>query len=270
MSEFEELFKTYASLSLSPSKEEFDDLKIKFVYFSNKLEGSNLTLVQTIDVIKHHKTSGETSVIDTIMAIDHYRALNEALMFGANKYPLSENIILKLHETLLKNSFQIDPFYHSWIDSGQELGKFKVKSNRIKTSLNGSETYHETPEPSRSREMIIQSIDLYTKSEESFLTRLAKLVQNMYNAHAFFDGNKRMTRLIIVNQLFANGFPLMIPHGSQYTDYNSALVEGMIAQNSTAIERVIESGFNQYLSEEIQNYRSSSGSSGNRSFGLIL
>lgn len=269
MSEFEELFKQYASLSISPSKDEFEDVKIKFVYFSNKLEGSNLTLVQTIDVIKHHKTTGETSVVDSIMAIDHYRALNEALMFGANKYPLSENIILKLHETLLKNSFQIDPFYHSWIESGQELGKFKVKSNRIKTTLNGTDTYHETPDPQRSKEMMKESIDLYLSSTENFVTRLAKLVQNMYNAHAFFDGNKRMTRLLIANQLIANGFPLMIPHGDQYVDYNNALIEGMLERNSAAIERVIETGFNQYLSEEIEKYTSSHSSS-STGFGLIL
>lgn len=270
MSEFEKLFTEYSSLGISPSKQEFEDIKIKFVYFSNKLEGSNLTLVQTIDVIKHHRTIGETSVIDSIMAIDHYRALNEALLFGANKYPLSENIVLKLHETLLKNSFQIDPFYHSWIESGQELGRFKVKSNRIKTSLNGSDTYHETPDPEQSREMMNQSIELYKSSQESFVPRLAKLIQNMYNAHAFFDGNKRMTRLIIANQLFANGFPLMIPHASQYLDYNVGLIEGMIAQQSVAIERVIETGFNQHLSEEIEKYKSSSNSSSGKGFRLIL
>ena len=92
----------------------------------------------------------------------------------------------------------------------------------------------------------------------------------MYNAHAFFDGNKRMTRLIIANQLFANGFPLMIPHGNQYLDYNVGLIEGMIAQESVAIERVIETGFNQYLSEEIEKYKSSSNSSSDKGFRLIL
>ena len=269
MSEFDEIFKQYQALSIQSSKEEFEALKLKFVYFSNKLEGSNLTLAQTIDVIKHHTAKGETSIVDSIMAIDHYRALNDALLFGANKYPLSETMLLRLHETLLKNSFQIDPFYQSWAESGQQLGSYKVKSNRIKIMQNGVESYHETPSPEQSRELIVQSIDQYIKSDELFLVRLAKLIQNCFNAHAFFDGNKRMTRLIVAHELLANGYPLMLPHGDSYMDYNAALVEGMLEHTSNAIQRVLETGFNQQLTEEIEKSKAARSSSG-KGFGLIL
>ena len=267
MTEFEQLSDKYKTLKLSPTKEEHEQLKIEYVYHSNRLEGSNLTLIQTVDVIKHHKTSGEVSLVDMMMAVDHYRALNAAISFGANKYPISERILLSLHDTLLKNSFQIDPVYQSWIESGQELGQFKVKANRIRTTINGTEEYFLTPDPEESRQLINESIEQYGKSGDPFLVKLSKLVQNVYNAHAFFDGNKRMTRLIIANQLTVNGYPLMLPHASQ-NEYNEALIRGFVDNTHEYILQVIERSFNQQLSAEIEKYNSAK--KPNRGFGLII
>lgn len=268
MSEFEKLLKEYRDLKISPTKETFEKLKMEYVYYSNKLEGSNLTLIQTIDVIRNHKTSGEASIEDTIMAIDHYRALNSAITFGSNKYPLSEKILLSLHETLLRNSFNVDPFYQSWIDSGQQLGNYKVKANRIETTINGSKELFLTPTPEESKGLIQKSIELYLNSSNEFLDRLSKLVQNIYNAHAFFDGNKRMTRLVIANLLLANGIPLMLPHAN-YNDYNEALIKGFVNNESNSIKTVLEQGFNQYLASEIETHKKAKNP--NRGgFGLIV
>lgn len=267
MTEFEQLFEKYKALKLSPTKEEYEQLKLEYVYHSNRLEGSNLTLIQTVDVIKHHKAQGEVSLEDMMMAVDHYRALNAAISFGVNRYPLSERILLSLHDTLLKNSFQIDPAYKSWIDSGQELGQFKVKSNRIKTTIRGEEEYFLTPDPDQSREFINDSIVQYGRSTDPFLVKLSKLVQNVYNAHAFFDGNKRMTRLIIANQLTANGYPLLIPHGNQ-NEYNEALIRGFMDGTHEHILPVMERSFNQQLSVEIDKYNNAK--KPNRGFGLII
>lgn len=267
MSEFEQLLNQYKSLNIIPSKQDIEQVKVEYVYHSNRLEGSNLTLIQTVDVIKHHKAKGEVSLEDMMMAVDHYRSLNAAISFGANKYPLSEKILLSLHETLLKNTFQIDPAYTSWIENGQELGQFKVKSNRIKTTIRGHEELFITPEPNQSKEMIIGSLSNYQQSNEPFLVKLSKLVQNIYNAHAFFDGNKRMTRLIIANQLMVNSYPLLIPHAHQ-NDYNEALIRGFMSGTHTEILSVIERSFNQQLSAEIERYNNAK--KPNRGFGLIL
>ena len=266
MSDFEQLFNQYKSLNIIPSKQDIEQVKVEYVYHSNRLEGSNLTLTQTIDVIYHHKAKGEVSLEDMVMAIDHYRALNAAISYDV-KYPLSERILLSFHEILLKNTFQIDPTYKSWIENGQELGQFKVKSNRIKTTIRGSEELFVTPEPNQSKEMIIGSLSNYQQSNEPFLVKLSKLVQNIYNAHAFFDGNKRITRLIIANQLMVNSYPLLIPHAGQ-NDYNEALIRGFMSKTHTEILSVIERSFNQQLSAEIEKYKNAK--KPNREFGLIL
>ena len=109
----------------------------------NRLEGSNLTIIQTQDFVNKHLSKGEVSVVDSLMAIDNYRALNQALTFGANKYPLTEKILLNLLESLLKNTFELDPAYLTWKDKGQKLGAYKIKTNRILHSQNGIETYYE-------------------------------------------------------------------------------------------------------------------------------
>jgi Fic family protein len=268
METFESLLKQYNELGIIQSKAEFDKVKIEFVYHSNRLEGSNLTIVQTQDIVNTHKTSGEVSVVDSLMAIDNYRALNQALSFGASKYPLTEKMLLNLHESLLKNSFEIDPAYASWKEKGQKLGTYKIKSNRILHIENGVEVYYDTPTPEESQEIIVKSLEAYDGSVAPFLEKLSKLVQNVYNAHAFFDGNKRMTRLLIANQLLANGFPLVVLHGEKNA-YNLALIDGFVNQTHQPILDVIVRAFNQYLAQQIEEQKHSNkpNSSG---FGLIL
>lgn len=266
--DFYKLVEKYQKLNIIPSKEAFDDLKIKFVFLSNKLEGSALTLIQTKEIIDSHKFVGEGSLIDGLMAIDHYRALNNALLFGSNKYPLSENIILNLHKTLLKNTFEIDPFYNNWISKGQKLGEYKIQSNRILFQNGNEKKYYQTPSPIESKRFILDSIDAYNNSTDEFLTKLSKLVQNVYNAHAFFDGNKRMTRLIIANQLFSNNLPLMLPHSIK-SNYNNALMEGFLNNNHEPILKIIETSFCQQLQEQIE-LNSKLPKTKRKGFGLIL
>lgn len=266
--DFESLLNEYNALEIMQSKTEFDANKIEFVHHSNRLEGSALTLIQTKDIVEHHKTKGETSIIDGVMAIDHYRALNLALNFGANKYPLSEKILLSLHESLLKNTFELDPFYQSWKDKGQKLGAYKVKSNRILYQINDTEKYYETPSVEDSKSLVIKSLALHQKSNEPFIAKLSKLIQNIYNAHPFFDGNKRMTRLIIANQLINDGLPLMpIPFNNGA--YNKALIEGFVNQSNHQIQDVLKVIFSQYLAKAIESHKTNSNKP-NKGFGLIL
>jgi Fic family protein len=268
MKTFETLLKQYSELGLIQSKAEFDKVKIEFVYHSNRLEGSNLTIIQTQDIVNTHKASGEVSVIDSLMAIDNYRALNQALSFGASKYPLTEKILLSLHESLLKNSFELDPAYVSWKEKGQELGAYKIKANRILHVQNDVEVYYETPTPEQSQEMILKSLEAYNSSATPFIEKLSKLVQNVYNAHAFFDGNKRMTRLLIANQLLANGFPLVVLHNDKNA-YNEALIDGFVNQTHQPIMNVLVTAFNQYLAQQIEEQKHTKKPK-SKGFGLIL
>jgi len=173
--EFDDLLKTYHRLNIIQSKDEFDKTKIEFVYHSNRLEGSNLTLFQTEDIINSHHIKGEASFLECLMAIDNYRALNLALTFGVNKYPLTEKMLLNFHQTLLKNSFENDPAYASWKDKGQLLGEFKVGSNRIRRTEGGKDVYYPTPTVIESKENILKSLELYNFSSEHFLEKLSKL-----------------------------------------------------------------------------------------------
>lgn len=268
MKTFNTLLKQYNELGIIQDKAEFDKAKIEFVYHSNRLEGSNLTIIQTQDILNTHKASGEVSVVDSLMAIDNYRALNQALSFGASKYPLTEKMLLNLHESLLKNSFEIDPAYLSWKEKGQELGAYKIKSNRILHIENGNEVYYETPTPKESQEIIVKSLEAYNDSSAPFLEKLSKLVQNVYNAHAFFDGNKRMTRLLVANQLLANSFPLVVLHNDKNA-YNVALIDGYVNQTHQPIMDVLVRAFNQYLSKQIEEQKHSN-KPNSKGFGLIL
>ncbi|MBW6483664.1 MAG: Fic family protein [Vicingaceae bacterium] len=266
--EFDDLLKTYNQLNIIQSKDEFDKIKIDFVYHSNRLEGSNLTLFQTEDIINTHYIKGEAALLECLMAIDNYRALNIALTFGANKYPLTEKIVLNIHQSLLKNSFEIDPAFASWKDKGQVLGEFKISTNRIRRTENGKDVYYSTPDVKESKEYVLKALALYNYSSEHFLEKLSKLVQNMYNAHAFFDGNKRMTRLIIANQLLANKLPLMVLHNNG-NEYNEALFSGFVNKTNNAILKLLKLEACRQLNQKIELVKLASKSK-NNGFRLII
>lgn len=251
MEDFDRLLKIYNKDIVVLSPEQVKEMKINFIFHSNRLEGSNLSLSQTDDVISNTKVKGDSSVVDILMALDHYKALNQAIDFGLKKYPLSKKMLLSLHHTLLKNSFNVDEFYDSWKLSGQELGKFKIKHNRILIIKDNKQQYYNTPSAEMSENLIEKSIDIYNNSEEHIVVKLAKLLQNIFNAHAFFDGNKRMTRLLIANQLYANGFDLMIAHENK-NEYNAALVDGFLNKTEQPIQSVLLKYFKQYLAKEIE------------------
>ncbi len=267
-SEFKHLIKKYHQLNITQTKQEFDEIKQEFVCYSNQLEGSNLTLIQTKEIISHHKIKGEASVIDTLMAIDHYKSLNQALYFGANQYALTEKLLLNIHKILFKNTFEVDPFYLSWKNKGQQLGQYKVTSNRIKYTINNQTKYYETPTPEESKKLIVGALENYQNSQQEFIIKLSKLVQNIYNAHPFFDGNKRITRLLIANQLISNKLPL-IPIPYNKGKYNKALIEGFINQTHLPIQQEIETIFNQFLVERIEEITQKT-KKPNKGFGLII
>ena len=267
--ELDKLIEKYKSFNHIDSKETLDKQKIDFVYHSNRLEGSNLTLAQTEDVINYHKTNGEVKLEDMLMAIDHHKALNESIAFGANKYPLSNNLLLQIHTQLLKNTFEISSEYFSWKNKGQKLGELKVSPNRIKITENGKETYFQTPSPEESKNFISQAISFHNKSTESFLEKTTKLMQNIYNAHPFFDGNKRMTRLIFANRLIANELPLITPHKDKYV-YNDALVQGLKKGSHQDLKNIIEIEIKNHLQKEIQQLENTKKPKKRKGLGFIL
>jgi len=250
--EYISFYKQFLKLNFVQEKSEFELRKKEFVYHSNRLEGSGLTLIQTIDVIEEHRLRGEASVEDTLMAIDHYRALNQALLFGGNKYPLSSSLLLQIHEVLLKNSFNVDPFYNSWKSKGQELGSFKVADNKIKIG----DEYYDTP----SFDIVVSSMELllkiYSESIEILPIKLGKLIQNIYNLHPFFDGNKRMTRLIVAHQLLKNEIPLLVFHEYK-NSYNQALINGFSQNSNEEITTLLTKMLNKELYLRISKTKTS-------------
>ena len=125
-----------------------------------------------------------------------------------------------------------------------------------------------TPSPEESKKLILLSLESYSNSTEPFLEKLSKLIQNIYNAHAFFDGNKRMTRLLIANQLLSNGYPFAVLHKTK-NEYNEALMEGFVNQTYKPILDVLVKTFNQFLTQQIEVFNNST-KPNSKGFGLIL
>lgn len=248
--QFEQLVERYNSFDWVPPKQWYDQKKIEFVFHSNRLEGSSLTLIQTKDILESGSSNQGLSLVDGLMAVDHYKALNQALLFGGNKYPLTNKLLLEVHATLLKNTFEVDPFYISWKNKGQELGVFKASPNQILHQVGKNQELYPTCLPIECEARIAQALLNYEQSGLPFIEKLAELAQVIYSIHPFFDGNKRMVRLVIAKELVSEGLPLLLPHDHQNT-FNEALVSGFIEKSYQPLLEVMLKAFVRQLTNEV-------------------
>ena len=271
--EFDQLLKQHKDIDFVKSIEEERALKQQFVHYSNKLEGSNLTLIQTEQIINENKittSDNAATLVDIMMAHDHYAALNQAISMGMNKYPLNEKILLSIHHTLLKKTFEVAGDYFHVISKGQKLGEFKKTNNKIKHIQGGHVEYLVPPDFEIAPKITLRAIADYYNSNEHFIEKLSKLIQSIWSAHPFFDGNKRMTRLIVANQLIANGLPFMLPHSNK-NNYNDALLEGFKTKSNKPIKEVLIVAFSQQLAKDIELYKKiKKNTKPNKGFTMIL
>jgi len=93
-----ELLKKYKSLNVIPSLEEEQSQLFEYVYTTNRLEGNQLSLLQTTELFKSDTISGNNiRNSDILEQKGMYRAFKRKLLAVKNKEELSIKLILELN-----------------------------------------------------------------------------------------------------------------------------------------------------------------------------
>ncbi len=180
----------------------YDEIKIEYLYHSNKLEGSTFNVQQLNILLEQNMVTGEHTVDDvqeTINSLDLFdfviNTLNEKL---------TPRLLREYHSILKKNTSDANYGF---------VGTYKKVPNKLRSvDIELSQPY-EVPE-------LIEKL-LDKKIED--LYDIADFHQKFEHIHPFQDGNGRIGRFIILRQCIENSIDLIAIDDEYNKEYRKAL-----------------------------------------------
>lgn len=172
----------------------------EMVYNSNAIENSTLTLEDTEVILTGGELQRKVNIREVFEA-KNLAKITEMLLENPNQN-LSTNLILDLHKILLTNiEDDIAGRFRSgkeWVRVGNHLGANPLFVNGLMQDL----------------------VDNYNDDNRYFLDKIAHFHLEFETIHPFGDGNGRLGRILINQQLIKIGLPpVIIQNKSKHTDY---------------------------------------------------
>ena len=155
-----------------------DQFYLSLTYNSNRIEGSTLSENETAAIMFQNAALPDKAIVEQLEVKNHQAALRYLFQYLAEKKPLDEELILKLHGTLMN---AISP----------DAGNYRYHGVRIMGTDVPTANYLKVPE--LMRELVK---DINKKSNDIFY-RIADIHSRFEKIHPFSDGNGRIGRLLI-------------------------------------------------------------------------
>ena len=213
-----------------------DKFMLEFNYNSNHIEGNTLTYGQTELLFKFGDVAAPAKMRD----LEEMKAHNVALKYmeaearEKNK-PLTERFIRDLHQTLLREDYQVPNR-----QPGQEGTTYTIHAGIYKTRPNSVRTVtgelFEYASPEETPVLMGELVAWYNQQETAATLspiQLAALFHYRYiRIHPFEDGNGRIARLLVNYILGKHGYPMLVVKSSDKNQYLSSLHQCDVAVGS--------------------------------------
>jgi Fic family protein len=184
----------------------------EMVYNSNAIENSTLTLKDTEDILFRDSIKKDHDVRE-IYEAKNLAKITETLLDNPNQQ-LTIELILSLHKELLAG------IKDDW------AGRFRSGKEWVRIGT------HVGANPDFVEKLVKELLVDYGKKDDGyFLDKIAYFHTEFENIHPFNDGNGRLGRVLINQQLMALGLPPVIiqnksKHTSYYPVFDSYIVTG--------------------------------------------
>lgn len=190
------------------------------VFNSNAIENSTLTLKDTEDILIRGQIQRDAEIREIYEAKNLARALE--LLLENPKQNLTVELILALHKILLTGIN--DSF----------AGRFRMGDEWVRV---GS---HIGANPDFVDDLIRKLVKNYNRDERELIEKIAYFHNEFEYIHPFMDGNGRIGRILINQQLVNAGLPpIIIPAKNKFLDYYPALDAYDKKNDTTALEEYL-------------------------------
>ena len=179
------------------------DMRIRFTYHSNAIEGNTLTMSETKAVLEDGITIGGKSLKEHLEAVGHSHAIDYMEALVQKDEALTERTLKEIHNLILRN-----------ID-GANAGTYR----RMNVLISGAG--HIPPPAERVLEKMEAFFRWYGAARGVLhpVEFAARVHADFVNIHPFKDGNGRTARLIMNFELMRAGFPTVIVPVDARPDY---------------------------------------------------
>lgn len=177
------------------------------VYNSNAIENNTLSLRETEQVLLQMEVGRNVSVREVFEAKNLARVM-EYIREKGERLEVTEETMLLLHKMLLGN-----------IDDGI-AGRFRGKGEYVRIGR------HIAAPPERIVAMLTDLLIWYSSDQSTyFVDKLARFHLEFERIHPFNDGNGRIGRVLLNEQLIRAGYPPVIIRDKEKQDYYDAFTE---------------------------------------------
>lgn len=179
------------------------DMRIRFTYHSNAIEGNTLTMSETKAVLEDGITIGGKSLKEHLEAVGHSQAIDYMEALAQGDEALTERTLQEFHSLILRN-----------ID-GANAGAYR----RVNVLISGAG--HIPPQAEHVPEKMEAFFRWYGTAQGTLhpVEFAAHVHADFVNIHPFKDGNGRTARLIMNFELMSAGFPTVIVPVDARPDY---------------------------------------------------
>ena len=180
-----------------------EDMRVRFTYHSNAIEGNTLTMSETKAVLEDGITIGGKSLKEYLEAVGHSHAIDYMEALVQRDEALTERTLKEIHNLILRN-----------ID-GANAGTYR----RMNVLISGAG--HIPPPAERVPEKMEAFFRWYGAARGALhpVEFAARVHADFENIHPFKDGNGRTARRIMNFELMRVGFPTVIVPVDARPDY---------------------------------------------------
>lgn len=220
----------------------YQKIRFEWTYHSNAIEGSTLTLGETIFFLNEGLTVEGKPLKDFLDAKNHAEAIELIFEFISNKREISESFLKEINALLLSgvtHSMALDQFGNK-VKKVINAGQYKKLPNSV-IEPTGNIHYYISPEQvSTEMSYLCNWIkNNFNKIDPIILSSIAHY--NMVRIHPFDDGNGRGARILMNLILMKKGFPPAIVKNENRRKYLEALKEADKNNNNIFISFITES-----------------------------
>ena len=211
-----------------------EQITVEWIYNSNAIEGSTLTLRETQLILETGLTIGGKSLREHFEVTNHKDAIEYVESLAEQDIPLSAFHVRQIHRLVLAR-----------IDD-ENAGQYRRTQVRIAGAQHVPPEAWEVPQRMRDWEIWLQQAE-----GEVYPVILAAQVHHRLTAiHPFIDGNGRTARLVMNLVLFRHGYPPTVILQANRRQYYQALMQadaGRSGALANLVGKAVERSLTLYL-----------------------
>lgn len=254
MKKLSSLYEDYLKLAQSDTFdfEKFNQYAI--VHHSNSIEGSTLTLEETILLLDKKLTPKNKPIEHSLMALDHLEALRYVLDLASKKQSLTVSSIQQISALVMKSTgSEISAMAGSFNSSKGDFRKVTVRA--------GSRTFMDYQKVPERTAQLVYYINTNIKQTNGFI-EVNELAFDAHfqivSIHPFADGNGRLSRLLMNYIQHYHELPLSIVYEEDKQDYYDALEQTRKEENLSVFRTFMFSQTEKFIQNRIKELNSSS------------